>query len=41
MNLIPVIRKDFDFSALRNDLNTITTVFDDQTQLTTDRAIRA
>jgi hypothetical protein len=40
MNLIPVIRKEFDFSLLRNSLNTITTVFDDQTQLTTDRAIR-
>jgi hypothetical protein len=40
MNLIPVIRKEFDFSKLRDSLNTITTVFDDQTQLTTDRSIR-
>lgn len=40
MNLIPVIRKEFDFSKLRDSLNTITTVFDDQTQLTTDRSTR-
>lgn len=41
MQLIPVIRKDFDFSKLRDDLNIVSTVFDDQTQLTTDRATRA
>lgn len=41
MQLIPVIRKDFDFSALRDDLNVVATIFDDQTQLTTDRASRA
>lgn len=41
MQLIPVIRKDFDFSQLRTDLNIVSTVFDDQTQLTTDRATRA
>merc|ERR1719247_2355832 len=40
-NLIPVIRKEFDFSQLRTDLNTVTTVFDDTTQLTTDRLARA
>ena len=37
MQLIPSIRKEFDFSKLRDDLNTVTTVFDDQTQQTTDR----
>merc|ERR1719502_637318 len=41
MSLIPSIRKDFDFSALRNDLNVVTTVFDDTTQLTVDRIARA
>ena len=41
MNLIPVIRKEFDFSKLRDDLNVVTTVFDDQTQLTIDRQNRA
>ena len=41
MQLIPVIRKDFDFSALRDDLNVVATIFDDQTQLTTDRASRS
>jgi len=40
-NLIPTIRKEFDFSALRNDLNVVTTVFDDTTQLTTDRLARS
>jgi len=39
--LIPTIRKEFDFSALRNDLNVVATVFDDTTQLTTDRLARA
>ena len=41
MQLIPVIRKEFDFSKLRDDLNVVATIFDDQTQLTTDRASRA
>ena len=41
MQLIPSIRKEFDFSKLRDDLNTVTTVFDDQTQQTTDRLARA
>jgi hypothetical protein len=41
MNLIPSIRKEFDFSKLRDDLNTVSTVFDDQTQLTTDRLSRS
>ena len=41
MALIPVIRKEFDFGALRTDLNVISTVFDDQTQLTTDRVTRS
>ncbi len=41
MQLIPVIRKEFDFSKLRDDLNIVATIFDDQTQLTTDRASRA
>jgi len=41
MPLIPSIRKEFDFSKLRDDLNVATTVFDDQTQLTIDRLSRA
>ena len=41
MQLIPTIRKEFDFSKLRDDLNVVTTVFDDDTQLTTDRLGRA
>jgi len=41
MNLIPSIRKEFDFSKLRTDLNVVSTVFDDQTQLTTDRISRS
>ena len=40
MLLIPTIRKEFDFSKLRNDLNVVTTVFDDTTQLTVDRLSR-
>ena len=41
MPLIPTIRKEFDFSKLRDDLNVVTTVFDDTTQLTVDRLSRA
>lgn len=41
MPLIPTIRKEFDFSKLRDDLNIVATVFDDTTQLTTDRLARA
>jgi len=41
MPLISSIRKDFDFSKLRNDLNVVTTVFDDTTQLTVDRLSRS
>lgn len=41
MPLIPSIRKDFDFSKLRSDLNIVTTVFDDTTQLTIDRLSRS
>ena len=41
MQLIPVIRKEFDFAKLRDDLNVATTIFDDTTQLTTDRLGRA
>lgn len=41
MQLIPVIRKEFDFSKLRDSLNVVTTVFDDTTQLTTDRVTRS
>jgi len=39
--LIPTIRKDFDFSKVRDDLNVAATVFDDQTQLTIDRLSRS
>eukprot|EP00322_Chrysochromulina_rotalis_P015290 CAMPEP_0115849388 /NCGR_PEP_ID=MMETSP0287-20121206/11425_1 /TAXON_ID=412157 /ORGANISM="Chrysochromulina rotalis, Strain UIO044" /LENGTH=218 /DNA_ID=CAMNT_0003303357 /DNA_START=12 /DNA_END=668 /DNA_ORIENTATION=+ len=38
--LIPSIRKDFDFSKLRDSLNVASTVFDDTTQLTIDRLSR-
>ena len=41
VNLIPSIRSEFDFSKLRDDLNLLTSVFDEQTQLTTDRLTRA
>jgi len=41
MQLIPSIRSEFDFSKVRDDLNVLTAVFDDQTQLTTDRISRA
>lgn len=41
MPLIPAIRKDFDFSKLRDDLNVASTVFDDQAQLTIDRLSRS
>merc|ERR1711988_532007 len=41
MPLIPTIRKDFDFSKVRDDLNVAATVFDDQTQQTTDRITRS
>ena len=41
MALIPAIRKEFDFSKIRDDLNIVATIFDDQTQLTTDRNSRA
>merc|ERR1712127_1015097 len=34
MALIPAIRKEFDFAAVRDNLNTVATVFDDLTQLT-------
>jgi len=39
--LIPSIRKEFDFSKVRDDLNVATTVFDDTTQLTMDRISRS
>lgn len=41
MALIPVIRKEFDFAKVRDDLNIVATIFDDQTQLTIDRQSRA
>lgn len=40
LTLIPLIRKDFDFSKLRDDLNLATAVFDETTQQTTDRIER-
>jgi hypothetical protein len=40
MELIPIIRKAFDFGNVRNDINIATTVFDDTTQLTIDRINR-
>lgn len=41
MQLIPVVRKEFDFAAVRDSLNVATTPFDDATQATLDRASRA
>jgi len=41
MPLIPTIRKEFDFSQVRTDLNVAATVFDDETQKTTDRITRS
>lgn len=41
MQLVPAIRAEFDFSKVRDDLNVLTAVFDDTTQLTTDRLSRA
>ena len=41
MQLIPSIRKDFDFGKLREDLNVASTVFDDTTQGTMDRISRS
>ena len=40
VNLGPVIRKQFDFSKLRSELNTLNTAFDEDTQRATDRLIR-
>lgn len=40
VNLGPVLRKEFDFSKLRADLNTVNTAFDEETQRGTDRLIR-
>mmetsp|Transcript_63397 Transcript_63397/g.75015 ORF Transcript_63397/g.75015 Transcript_63397/m.75015 type:complete len:211 (+) Transcript_63397:128-760(+) len=37
----PTIRKNFDFSKLRTDLNTLNSAFDEETQRGTDRLIRA
>jgi hypothetical protein len=36
----PIIRSKFDFGALRTDLNTLNTAFDEETQRGTDRVIR-
>merc|ERR1712127_856874 len=36
----PAIRKDLDFVALRSDLNTLNTAFDEDTQRGTDRLVR-
>lgn len=41
LNLIPLIRKQFDFSNVRDDLNVVSAIFDEDTQLTIDRASRA
>jgi seryl-tRNA synthetase len=36
----PFLRKEFDFSKLRADLNTLNSAFDEETQRGTDRLIR-
>jgi hypothetical protein len=40
VDLKPVIRKEFEISALRAELNTLNTAFDEDTQRGTDRLIR-
>lgn len=40
VNLGPVLKKTFDFSKLRADLNTLNSAFDEETQRGTDRLIR-
>mmetsp|Transcript_1547 Transcript_1547/g.3422 ORF Transcript_1547/g.3422 Transcript_1547/m.3422 type:complete len:228 (+) Transcript_1547:141-824(+) len=40
VDLKPVIRKEFEFSAVRADMNTLNTAFDEDTQRGTDRLIR-
>jgi len=40
VDLKPVIRKEFELSALRSELNTLNTAFDEDTQRGTDRLIR-
>jgi hypothetical protein len=40
INLGPTIKKTFDFSKLRADLNTLNSAFDEETQRGTDRLIR-
>jgi hypothetical protein len=40
VNLAPVLKKTFDFSKLRADLNTLNSAFDEETQRGTDRLIR-
>lgn len=40
VNLGPTIRKQFDFSKLRADMNTLNSAFDEDTQRGTDRLIR-
>ena len=37
----PKVRKDFDFSVLRTDLNAINAALDEDTQRGTDRIVRA
>jgi len=41
MPLIPIIRKEFDLAKIRDDLNNIVTIFDEDTQTTIDRLARA
>ena len=40
IDLKPVLRKEFEFAALRSDLNTLNTAYDEDTQRGTDRLIR-
>merc|ERR1712232_8086 len=40
VDLKPVIRKEFEISAVRSDLNTLNGAFDEDTQRGTDRLIR-
>jgi hypothetical protein len=39
-DLLPRVRKDFDFSNLRDSLNKVNTVFSEDTQRGTDRIVR-
>lgn len=40
MDLVPIIRKEFDVAKIRQDLNNVVTIYDEGTQLTVDKLSR-